>query len=224
MSLISNRTNRSSLRKGDHVYSFRNLHAYSHHGIYVGDNRVIHFTRTQESESESSADNNFKIERCKHCGYEPKKNRGVVKTCLKCFLKGHRLFRFKYGVPSSNLVLNRSGTCTTGSCGYSEDEVVQRATDILKSDEGFGHFDIFENNCEAFAMYCKTGKSVSLQAFSLKNKGKIAKEVMRGQSFSMKKAIESGLNLVVKNRIDTLHYDMKIHQQDRSAVDSGDHE
>ncbi|PON60393.1 Endopeptidase, NLPC/P60 domain containing protein, partial [Parasponia andersonii] len=121
MGLLSNEIDRnSSLQAGDHVYCFRNGHIYSHHGIYVGENRVIHFTRTQEPEPSKSS--HPMITRCKECKYAPREDRGVVKCCLECFLKGHRLFRFEYGVSSSRFVFNRSGTCTTGPCRNSPEE------------------------------------------------------------------------------------------------------
>jgi cell wall-associated NlpC family hydrolase len=33
------------LRPGDHIYTDRNLKTYYHHGIYIGNDRVIHLTK-----------------------------------------------------------------------------------------------------------------------------------------------------------------------------------
>ncbi|KAF4355187.1 protein LEAD-SENSITIVE 1 [Cannabis sativa] len=214
----------SSLQAGDHIYSFRNAHIYSHHGIYVGENRVIHFTRTGGNNDDDD-DHIKKIKkssnyRCEDCGYNPKKRIGVVKSCLDCFHKDHRLFRFEYGVSSKKFLLSRrTGTCSTGSCIYSLDEVVRRATDMLNSVEGFGDYILLENNCETFAVFCKTGKRVSLQAFSMKNKGIIAFKDFTSQSFSLKNTATTMFNLAVTQKFDTLRYDIRVHQQDYDGDD-----
>ncbi|PKI32131.1 hypothetical protein CRG98_047449 [Punica granatum] len=39
------------LKPGDHIYSHKRYGFYSHHGIYVGDGFVIHFTRTETKNS-----------------------------------------------------------------------------------------------------------------------------------------------------------------------------
>ncbi|XP_021808911.1 uncharacterized protein LOC110752539 [Prunus avium] len=83
------------------------------------------------------------------------------------------------------------GTCTTGRCD-SSDESISRATNLLSS-KGFGEYDLFENNCEAFAIYCKTGKHMSGQAFSAVN---LAKHAVK--SF-------------LKNKIDRLLQDVQVH-------------
>ncbi|PON97039.1 Endopeptidase, NLPC/P60 domain containing protein [Trema orientale] len=203
----------SQFQAGDHVYSFRKAHFYSHHGIYVGENRVIHFRGTQKPESSKSSDRT--PTRCEVCQYSRKEDRGVVKCCLDCFRKGHRLFRFEYGVSSSHFVLNRSGTCTTGSCRYSPEEVVRRATEMLNSVEGFGEYVLLRNNCETFAVYCKTNKPVSLQAYSLKHKAKIAFHALTSQPSSVEDTAKTVFKLAVTHKHDMLRYDKEMHQQDQ---------
>ncbi|GMN44220.1 hypothetical protein TIFTF001_013421 [Ficus carica] len=127
----SNTVDRSMLSTGDHIYSYRNAHLDSHHGIHVGDNSVIHYIC--ESQSKKG---------CENCGYNPRRQRGVVKTCLDCFLKGHTLYR--------QPVI-----------------VVRRATKLLNdSKNGLGarHHAMFEDKCVCFAVFCKTGSSASAQA------------------------------------------------------------
>ncbi|GMN66542.1 hypothetical protein TIFTF001_035611, partial [Ficus carica] len=34
---------------------------------------------------------------------------------------------------------------------------------MLHSAEGFDEYNLLRNNCESFAVYCKTGKRLSLQ-------------------------------------------------------------
>ncbi|KAA8532117.1 hypothetical protein F0562_006741 [Nyssa sinensis] len=60
----------------------------------------------------------------------------------------------KYGVsPSLFLLKVRGGTCTLATSDPPKD-VLHRAEFLLQN--GFGVYDIFKNNCEDFAIYCKT--------------------------------------------------------------------
>ncbi|XP_031503814.1 protein LEAD-SENSITIVE 1-like [Nymphaea colorata] len=163
MGVLSNRINRDSLRPGDHIYSWRKAYIYAHHGIYVGEDMVIHFTRGQGQEVGTgtvvdillqSSTLNPRNGLCPNCTYEDNSH-GVVSSCLDCFLAGGSLYRFEYSVtPAFFLAKARGGTCT---CADSDpfDIVIHRATHLLNS--GFGCYDIFKNNCEDFAIYCKTG-------------------------------------------------------------------
>ncbi|KAL5568155.1 hypothetical protein UlMin_024730 [Ulmus minor] len=166
MGLLSNEISKDKVQIGDHIYTYRMMHLYSHHGIYVGNDTVIHYTGADvvgKSESKS---------RCGKCGHQPSPNlEGLLKTCLNCFLDGHRLFRFEYEVSSTNLVIQHHRTCSTRSCDKPQ-VVVERAWELLNN--GFGNYDLFENNCECFAFYCKTGKPMSLQATFAKSAGKVA--------------------------------------------------
>lgn len=182
---------------------------------------MIHFTRTQGDQS-----NHDIVIICKECWLDGANDKqgGVVKCCLDCFLKGHRLFRFKYGVSSSQFVANRSGTCTTGTCRYAPDEVVRRATKMLHFAEPFDEYDVLHNNCESFAVYCKTGKSVSLQAFSLINKVKSTFKEFTRQPFSVKNGVKTVSKIVTRHKMDTLRYDIAMHQQDQDHHEVNDDE
>ncbi|KAI5342125.1 hypothetical protein L3X38_010000 [Prunus dulcis] len=162
MRLLSNRTSGEELQPGNHIYSYRKGHTYFHHGIYVGEGWVIHFTATDEPITTSSTE-----PRCRSCGHDPNTKRGVLKTCVDCFLKGHGLLRFEYNVSLGRFILKQKGTCSTETC-YPSDKIVRLATEIFKKDEvdgtGFGEYNLFNNNCENFASYCKTGKRVSARA------------------------------------------------------------
>lgn len=59
----------------------------------------------------------------------------------------------------------RGGTCTTAPSDPPE-EVVHRAKYLL-SGNGFGEYHLLDNNCEDFAIYCKTG----LLVFSVTKSG-----------------------------------------------------
>lgn len=166
MGLLSNRVEKSEIKSGDHIYTYRAVFAYSHHGIYVGGNKVVHFTHnTPDRETGSSSDthSNTYDELSKiatpcptypDCGFRQPKS-GVVLSCLDCFLRNGALYSFEYGVtPTVFLAKVRGGTCTTAMSDDAE-AVIHRAMYLLQN--GFGNYNVFQNNCEDFALYCKTG-------------------------------------------------------------------
>lgn len=88
------------------------------------------------------------------CGFR-QPNSGVVLSCVDCFLRNGSLYAFEYGVsPSVFLAKVRGGTCTTAQSDPSQ-TVIHRAMYLFRN--GFGNYDVFQNNCEDFALYCKTG-------------------------------------------------------------------
>jgi len=61
----------------------------------------------------------------------------------------------EYGVsPAYFLAKARGGTCTLAVSDPTED-VLRRASFLFEN--GFGGYNVFNNNCEDFAIYCKTG-------------------------------------------------------------------
>ncbi|KAJ4950067.1 hypothetical protein NE237_026899 [Protea cynaroides] len=162
MGLLSNKVDRSQIKAGDHIYSWRAIYSYSHHGIYVGGSKVVHFTREPDTGSSRETSLNSSLSSklpsvCPtfpDCGFR-QPNSGVVLSCLDCFLGSGHLYCFEYGVtPSAFLAKVRGGTCTTATSDHPE-TVVHRAMFLLQN--GFGNYDVFQNNCEDFALYCKTG-------------------------------------------------------------------
>ncbi|KAI3704460.1 hypothetical protein L1987_74680 [Smallanthus sonchifolius] len=161
--ILSNKIDKSQLKPGDHIYSWRTAWLYAHHGIYIGDDKVIHFTRGGGQEIgtgtvldriilSSSPSNSG--DPCLKCGDQSKAD-GVIASCLNCFLSGGDLYLFKYSVsPAIFLAKARGGTCTLAVADPPED-VIHRARFLLEN--GFGVYNIFKNNCEDFAIYCKTG-------------------------------------------------------------------
>ncbi|KAI9121195.1 hypothetical protein K1719_008228 [Acacia pycnantha] len=88
------------------------------------------------------------------CGFK-QPNSGVVLSCLDCFLRNGSLYCFEYEVsPSVFMAKIRGGTCTIEPSDPVE-TVIHRAMYLLQN--GFGSYDVFQNNCEDFALYCKTG-------------------------------------------------------------------
>lgn len=133
-------------------------------GIYVGEGKVIHFTRGPGQEIGtgtvldriilSSSPSNVSGNPCPICGDQSKLD-GVISSCIDCFLSGGNLYLFEYGVtPALFLAKPRGGTCTLAVSDPPPD-VIYRASFLLQN--GFGAYDIFKNNCEDFAIYCKTG-------------------------------------------------------------------
>ncbi|XP_061339119.1 protein LEAD-SENSITIVE 1-like [Gastrolobium bilobum] len=164
MGLLSNKIEREQLNPGDHIYSWRHVYIYAHHGIYVGEGMVIHFTRRAGQEIGtgtvldhlliSSPPSHAIDTPCPRCG-DQTRNDGVISSCLDCFLSGGDLYLFEYGVsPAFFLAKARGGTCTLASSDPTE-HVLHRALFLLEN--GFGSYNVFKNNCEDFAIYCKTG-------------------------------------------------------------------
>ncbi|XP_050203868.1 protein LEAD-SENSITIVE 1-like [Mercurialis annua] len=159
MGLLSNRVERNEIKAGDHIYTYRAVFAYSHHGIFVGGSKVVHFRPRQTAKSSSDTSSGFysSIPSCEtfpDCGFR-QPNSGVVLSCLDCFLRNGSLYCFEYEVPPSVFLAKiRGGTCTTAAADPQE-AVIHRAMYLLQN--GFGNYDVFQNNCEDFAMYCKTG-------------------------------------------------------------------
>ncbi|XP_077234480.1 protein LEAD-SENSITIVE 1-like [Tasmannia lanceolata] len=164
MGVFFNRVEKSQIKAGDHIYSWRAIYTYSHHGIYVGGNLVMHFTcdRNKSSGMSSSFNpssfNSGMPTTCLNfpeCGFR-QPNSGVLLSCLDCFLGNGSLYRFEYGVSVLVFLAKvRGGTCTTATSDPPK-TVIQRAMYLLLR-YGFGDYHVFDNNCEDFALYCKTG-------------------------------------------------------------------
>ncbi|CAI0391075.1 unnamed protein product, partial [Linum tenue] len=134
-------------------------------GIYIGDDKVVHFTRRGQEVGTGtvldillvSSTPKRPLAPCPTCSSrEEAGNNGVLLSCLDCFLSGGILYRFEYSVnPALFLAKARGGTCTLADADP-DDVVVHRAKFLLE-ENGFGCYNVFKNNCEDFAIYCKTG-------------------------------------------------------------------
>lgn len=69
------------------------------------------------------------------------------------------LCRYEYGAIALGFLFKvRLGTCTLAESDPPED-VIRTAEELLK--HGFEKYDLLTNNCEDFALYCKTGLLVN---------------------------------------------------------------
>ncbi|KAK3194577.1 hypothetical protein Dsin_025887 [Dipteronia sinensis] len=161
MGLLTNKVERDEIKAGDHIYTYRAVFTYSHHGIYVGGSKVVHFRPERNlnliTETSSDSYDSAPPSSCPtfpDCGFR-QPNSGVVLSCLDCFLRNGSVYCFEYEVtPSVFLTKIRGGTCTTAASDPPE-TVIERAMYLLQN--GFGNYDVFQNNCEDFALYCKSG-------------------------------------------------------------------
>ncbi|KAH7430465.1 hypothetical protein KP509_09G101000 [Ceratopteris richardii] len=169
MGFLSNKISKEQLQAGDHIYTWTFCYIYAHHGIYIGDNNVIHFAAQGGSEIDATTFSNKLLSsfvpqdsfRCSGCGLNAENNNGVRLSDLDSFLNGGKLYRFEYGVDKMTFFVHlRGGTCTLVQADPVED-VLHRAKVLCET--GFGRYDLLQNNCEDFAIYCKTGLVVMNQ-------------------------------------------------------------
>lgn len=142
-----------NLNYGDIIYVNRGL--YKHFGVYCDDNSIIHYSSLK---SDIGSDNE------------------IIDTDLKTFKREDSkiyklIFPDKYDDPSSILttgvIANRKETrILINSLKYhlySPTETVERARSRL----GEKKYNLALNNCEHFAIWCKTGISESHQINAL---------------------------------------------------------
>ncbi|KAB2018814.1 hypothetical protein E1A91_D08G258900v1 [Gossypium mustelinum] len=152
------------LQPGDHIYCEREGGLYDHHGIYVGDDMVIHL--------QGKAKKLEPLPECRKCKDKRVQNGEIAKVCIDCFLRGEKPRIYDYGVPLNEFRFRKRGTC----CPHHSKPphvVISAATYFLEG-ASFGHYDMFNNNCENFAVYCKTGCADGYQIVGFLEKGSLA--------------------------------------------------
>ena len=113
------------MARGDHIYV--HCMGYSHHGIDLGDGKVIHFDyHPWQALSRKLA----KL-----------RDPAIRESTIDKFSQGRKV------------VVRR----------YSESDDVETTIERARSRVGETGYHLFENNCEHFAVWCKTGKSQSTQ-------------------------------------------------------------
>ena len=139
----SHRISPSNLKPGDHIYAYRVLGAYQHHGIYVGVNdkgkhTVVHFTGTEG-------------------GLRAKSTATITKSLLKDFKGLSLIVRLVcYGADIKEMKRKISGTTQTLH-SLPPQVVVATAQYFADRPGEWCQYNLVDNNCEMFAIYCKTG-------------------------------------------------------------------
>ncbi|KAK1430666.1 hypothetical protein QVD17_13572 [Tagetes erecta] len=144
-------------------------------GIYIGEGKVIQFVNVNNNGGRfwffapslsssgagagvgAGAGRNQKTNTCPtpYCGLEKVVGSGVRLSCIDCFMKEDKLCRFKYDASRDFLYAKMiGGTCTMAKSDPGED-VIHRATYLYEN--GYEKYNLMSNNCEDFALYCKTG-------------------------------------------------------------------
>ena len=127
----------SDLKPGDHIYVYRVLGAYQHHGIYVGtengEQKVVHFRKR--------SDGAIRID----------------KSSIGTFKGWSFMLRLVcYGADIKDMRSKRSGT--TQTLESLPPQVVVATAQYYAEHPGEWHgYNLIDNNCEMFALYCKTG-------------------------------------------------------------------
>ena len=141
--VLSHAISKPNLKPGDHIYCYRCLSLYRHHGIYTGDPlcEVIHFTGGRD---------------------KTKSQAKVIQSTLQEFCDGDQLCLVAYNHPFPMRLYKRSDSCHKVQ-SESAKVVIKRATEILRGQKRWDDYNLIKNNCEHFAVYCKTGERYSSQ-------------------------------------------------------------
>lgn len=144
----------SELRKGDVIGVHRGV--YDHYGIYTGRGKVIHF-----SNEGSDMGDDIRIRRATLSQFKDNASNVFVIDfeAYRDYLENPELFDFVglFKLAFDDLFDNKITI-------YSPEETVKRAESQLgKGEEREDKYNIIFNNCEHFALWCKTGVKESTQ-------------------------------------------------------------
>ena len=146
------------LKKGDIIYSVQHdmIIGYSHYGVYIGGGKVIHFASNPNDGNEKNIHitslEKFQGDGDKICvRYIPSS-----KKALAIILKNRNM-------DAGFIASIMTDYDISGYHCYSSEETVRRA----KSRLGMSQYSLMFNNCEHFAIWCKTGLKESSQMIRL---------------------------------------------------------
>ena len=181
----------TDLKPGDHIYVYRKLGLYQHHGIYIGiengEHTVVHFNAPVKSKDETSdgevpvkskdktSDGEVSIKSKDKTtdGKVPEKSKDktsdgkvttsdekvfkIHKSSLKIFKGWSLMLRLVcYGADFNDMERRTSGTTQTLE-SLPPQEVVATAQYYAEHSTEWSEYNLIDNNCEMFALYCKTG-------------------------------------------------------------------
>lgn len=136
--------NKSQLELGDHIFRFGAFHRQSfltHHGIYIGEGHVIHFSGGAMNSTN-------------------------VSTSL--YDLGNDIINAKVIVSTFEEFMDNKTTCFRVDMEESEKTDKNRrlifARAVMNLDSDFGGYNPTKNNCEHFANWCRTRNKVSYQS------------------------------------------------------------
>ena len=140
VNFFSHAVNREDLKPGDHIYVYKACGLYTHHGIYMGkegQHEVIQFVKLSLLD----------------------RRKAVIDGCpLEEFLSGATLRLVAYNVPFIHHVFKRCGSSHIKPSRPAE-EVMQTANYYLQNPDDWGRYQVCCNNCEHFAVHCKTASA-----------------------------------------------------------------
>jgi hypothetical protein len=145
MSSVNRTVELYELYPGDHIYVWSSP-VHHHHSIYIGEGKVIHFTARGTKTKEAAFVQQWTLQE-------------FCDSYKSCEIK-----RVTYNVDSNVLGMGAMGTCCP-VCPFPAPVVVERALSKLgnKGTQNNGYHVLYDN-CEHFAMWCKTGGSCPSQA------------------------------------------------------------
>jgi hypothetical protein len=137
-----------------------NCGLYYHYGVYAGKNRVIHYAAKNANFGDAIYIHETTLHRFLHrgrcliCRFPDKYRKPDLGTKVSNMIANPNLFTVLDSVSALVTELSSSGFHL-----YSGKETVERA----RSRIGEGKYSLIFNNCEHFAIWCKTGISHSTQ-------------------------------------------------------------
>ena len=142
---FSHAVSREDLEPGDHIYCYRVLGAYSHHGIYTGKPKreVIHMSGPVG-------------------GRKSKSSIMIRAVTLVEFIDGRQLRIVAYNASELTKIFKRSASCSRAP-SVPAYKAIEQAEYYLKYPLLFGEYNALTNNCDLFAVFCKTAEQ---KAFS----------------------------------------------------------
>lgn len=151
MIFFKSRANQTTPNPGDiiGVSRLRFNIKYEHYGIYVGNNRIIHYSKLNKEDESSIIETDFEF-------FLKNSNLYFIFDCKTAYKK------IKSFHPKSLIIRNEFRDKAKLRL-YSPSETMARAYSRL----GETKYNLALNNCEHFAIWCKTGlaKSYQVQRF-----------------------------------------------------------
>uniref|UniRef100_A0A6N2MVS9 LRAT domain-containing protein n=1 Tax=Salix viminalis TaxID=40686 RepID=A0A6N2MVS9_SALVM len=150
MGLLSNRISKESLKPGDHIYSWRTAYIYAHHGIYIGDDKAWPRSRNRDCAGYPLVELSASPLHCplSQLHYAARWSWGhrLMPQLLPCW------WHLVSGLSMLSALLSFLQKCEAEPCTLAVSDSNDNCG--LIEQNTFLKMDL--NNCEDFAIYCKT--------------------------------------------------------------------